>query len=151
MPVEVRRIELAVAIALLILGVLVAATAARMPMGSPSLPGPGFLPLILGILIAVVAAIVGVRSLTTPGQAEPVLLGHANIAITAVALIGVSLLFERLGYFPSVIAFMFVMLVTISPLNWRRSAVAAIVVAVACHLFFDVLLGVRLPPMPFWF
>jgi len=148
--VEVRKIELALAVAFLILGVLIAMASARMPMGTPSLPGPGFLPLILGALIAGTAALIGVRSLRARDSGEPVQFGHVYIAVTVAALIAAGLAFERIGFVPTVAAFMFVMLAIISPLGWWRSAVAAAVVTVACYLFFGVVLGIRLPPMPFW-
>ena len=149
MNVEVRRLELVISAVLLILGVLITMGASRMPMGTTSLPGPGFLPLVLGILIVLTALGVVVYTLLARETLEPVRLGHVYITVTSAALIGVGLLFERAGFLISVFLFMYVMLVVISPLGWWRSALAAAAMTGASYLCFDVLLGVRLPPAPF--
>ena len=153
MHIRPRRLELAIAAIIFALGALMAGAAWRMPMGTASLPGPGFMPLALGILLAATSLAVAARCVAMmAGPAEePAPLGHRFIYVTFAALLGVAWLFDRVGFLTSIFLFMFVLLAALSPLNWWRAALGAVTAVALSYVFFSVLLGLNLPrtPLPF--
>ncbi|MSP88276.1 MAG: tripartite tricarboxylate transporter TctB family protein [Alphaproteobacteria bacterium] len=152
MNVRPRRLELTIAAIIFALGALMAGSAWHMPMGTTSLPGPGFLPLAIGILLTATSLTVAARCAMAAGPAEePTLLGHRFIVVTFAALLGVAWLFERVGFPISIFLFMFVLLVALSPLNWWRAALSAAAAVAVSYVFFGVVLGLNLPrtPLPF--
>jgi len=121
-----------------------------MPAGTVSLPGPGFIPMALGSSLALATlAFIAWRVVTGPARDEPVAMGHRHIALALLAIISASLLFERAGYLITSALFLFVLLWVLSTLGWWRSALAAVAAAVVSKYFFQDLLAVVLPPIPF--
>jgi hypothetical protein len=152
MRIRPHRLELSIALVIFALGASMAGTAWHMPMGTANLPGPGFMPLVIGVLMAVTALAIAARCVAIANRAEePVSLGHRLIYATFAVLLGVAWLLERVGFLISAFLFMFVLLATLSPLNWRRSALGAAAVVALSYLFFSLVLGLSLPraPLPF--
>lgn len=149
-----RRFEILTGIVLFLVATGMAWAAARMPMGTIALPGPGVVPLVLAVLLASASLIHTILCLrTVPGQAASAREDHdtANrwrIAIMLAAIVGAALLFERIGYFPTAALFLFVMLSSLSSLRWWQSALAALAGAWLSLLCFSDLLGVALPRVP---
>ncbi|MGH8741852.1 MAG: tripartite tricarboxylate transporter TctB family protein [Burkholderiales bacterium] len=148
MGTPLRRLEAGVAVALLLLGAFAIWEGARMPQGSAALPGPGMLPVALGVLLALCAVALMVRS---GAGAERVAIGHRHIAMGLLAVLGAGLLWERAGFLVTSTLFLFALLWSLSPLGWWRSLIAAVVATVAVRYFFQNLLNVVLPSLPFAF
>ena len=150
------RLEGVVAVCLVVLGALAFWGAMRMPMGSLSLPGTGFMPRVLGIALAAVGVCLLVRlwllaRAAGVENAAVIRFGHRDIAIAFLALCGTAALFEPAGLLITSALFLFVMLRTLSSLSWIVSGAAAIGASLAAYLFFVVLLRVPLPGLPFQF
>ena len=149
MTVSFHRLEIAVAIAFILLGAFAAWEAARMPLGSAAMPGPGMMPLALGVLLMLSSAALVILDWKAPQPEAPVLLGNRQVALTVAATIIAGLLFERAGFLVTSTLFLFVMLLALSTLGWWRSLLASVAASVAALYFFQKLLGVNLPPLPF--
>ena len=148
MSLSLRRLELGVGVALLLLGVFAAWEGARMPQGTAALPGPGMLPVALGVLLALCSAVL----IATSSKAdERVAIGHRHVAAGLLMVLAAGLLWERAGFLITGTLFLFVLLWTLSPLGWWRSLIAAAVGAAAARFVFQNLLNVVLPPLPFAF
>lgn len=152
MNVSTRRVELAVAMVLLALGLLAAWGAVRMPLGSASMPGPGATPLIEAILLALCAAVLLVHRFREPaGADDPLVLGHRHVALAVLSIMGVGLLLERVGFLVTGSLFLFAMLWALSALGWWRSLLASVLACAVMMFVFRNLLNVALPRFPFSF
>ena len=145
MLTSLRRLEIGVGTALLLLGVLAVWEGARMPQGNAALPGPGMLPVALGALLALCSVALIVRAKAD----ERVAIGHRHVAWTIVAVLAVGLLWERAGFLITCALFLFVMLSMLSTLGWWRALIAATLGAVVARFVFQNLLNVVLPALPF--
>ncbi len=136
---------------LVLLAAYVIREASRMPAGTIALPGPGFFPMGLAVLLAVTGAGLALRALLRPGAGgQPVRLGHRHIAVTLLALAGVALLLERLGFLLTAGLFLLLLFRTLSGSGWLRAALAAAATTAAAYLFFHTALGVPLPGGGAW-
>jgi len=148
-PTSLRRLEVGTAVALVLLGVLAAWEALRMPQGTPALPGPGMVPLACGVLLALLSAVLLAARRTGAGSDEPVPLGNRHVLLCFVVIVVAGLLWERAGFLVTSTLFLFVLLWSLSPLGGWRSLIAAVLGSVALRLIFQNLLNVALPPLPF--
>ncbi len=146
LAVKTRQGEALVGGGLLLLAAYVAWEGARMPAGSLALPGPGFFPVALGVLLGGAAVGLLLRARPRAGAGgEAVGLGHRHIATALLALTGVALLLERLGFFLTMSLFLLALFRATSTLGWVRAAAAAALVTAAAHVLFHTVLGVPLP------
>jgi len=148
-PVPSRVGELAVAAALLVVGVFLVWQSALLPFGNVGLPGPGFFPFVLGIALSLLALASAVRTASQRGQGEMICLGHRDILVVFVALAGVGFAFQRLGVYATLGLFTAALLLLIARTSLWRAVLAAGLGMVAVWVFFKVLLGVQLPAGPF--
>jgi hypothetical protein len=139
---------MAVAIALLLLGIFVAEQSLQMPLDTMSLPGPGVFPLAMGAALAITAAALLVGYVLRPEPGEHLRLGHGYVAVALLAIGGMAELIERTGYLISATLFLFVLLASISKLGWWRAGIAAFAAALVSQLLFQNVLGVALPGWP---
>lgn len=147
-----RRVELAVGFGLLALALFAAWGAARMPMGTNSLPGPGMTPLIEAILLALCAAVILKQRFKEPaGADDQIVLGHRHVGLAVLSIIGVGLLLERVGFLVTGSLFLFVLLWALSRLGWWRSLLASVLACTVALFVFRNLLNVALPRFPFSF
>lgn len=145
-----KRLEIGVAVSLALVGVFAVWEAAGMPKGTAALPGPAVVPMTHGGLLALVAAALVFTCLKTQSGAHaPVAIGHRHVGLTLLAILATGLLFERAGFLVSSTLFLFVLLWSLSPLNWWRSLLAAALASAAAKYLFHNLLNVVLPPLPF--
>ena len=152
MNASTRRVELAVAIVLLAIGLLAALGAARMPLGTASLPGPGMTPMIEAILLALCAVVILKQRFKEPaGADDPLVLGHRHVVLAVFSIIGVGLLLERAGFLVTGSLFLFVLLWAFSTLGWWRSLLASVLACTVVMFVFRHLLNVALPRFPFSF
>ena len=145
MVVDGKRGEVVVGLALAAFGVTLAALAWRMPAGSMSLPGPGFMPSAVGILLALTGLACVASTLAAKDAPGTVNLGGLN-AWGALAMLAVAaLLFEPLGA-PLTLALTMTALFRLAGgYSLVRCAIFGLIAAALAWLVFTRLLGVGLP------
>ncbi len=139
--------DLAIAGALLSLGVFAIVESMRMPSGFFNTPGPGVYPALLGGLLCVVSLVLGFSSFSRREDAEKVALGHANIWGVLLAVIMTAALLERIGFILTFTLFLTFLFKKLSDHGWIWCTLSAFLGALSAFLFFDTLLGLRLPPL----
>jgi Na+-transporting NADH:ubiquinone oxidoreductase subunit NqrB len=149
-PVSARRGAILVAAILLATGVFFAWQSALLPFGTVRLPGPGFFPFALGIALGLLALAVLMRAARRDqAKSETLYLGHRDVLVVFVALLGVAFAFERLGAYAALALFTMGLLMLLARAALWRAAAGAGIGTVAVWLVFKVLLGVQLPAGPF--
>lgn len=141
-----RQGELAVAVLLFLIGLVWLAGVLDMPKGEFSVPGPGFFPTLLGVALCITSvALAGKVLATTPPARVPI--GNWHIWSTGIALVVLALVFEPLGFVPSIALFVGFFLKRLGGVRWTTCVLAATAAAGAAYWFFSHLLGVPLPPV----
>lgn len=150
-PVPSRLGDAVAALALLASGLFFVCQGALLPFGRVGLPGPGFFPFALGIALALLALALLYRIWrSSEGTEEAIFFGHRDVVLTLAALAALSLAFERVGAYLALGTFTaFLLLLVARSALWRVLA-GAILGMVAVWLFFELALGVRLPPGDLW-
>jgi putative tricarboxylic transport membrane protein len=150
-PVPARLGGLIAGLAFLTAGVFFAGFALLLPFGRVGLPGPGFFPFVLGIALVGLALAVLFYTWQERGDGEPLFIGHRDVLLAILALIGVAIAFDQeadsylaLGAFSA-----FLLLLVARAALWRV-ALGAVLGMVAVWLFFGVALGLRLPTGEYW-
>lgn len=141
-----RQGELAVAVAFFLVGAVWLVGVLDMPKGEFSVPGPGFFPALLGLALCVTSVALAGKVLAAKTTAR-VPIGNWHIWSTGIALGVLALLFEPLGFVPSVALFIAFFLKRLAGMRWATSILAAAAAAGAAYWFFSSLLGVPLPPV----
>ncbi len=141
-----RHGELAIAIILFMVGVVWLVGVLDMPKGEFSVPGPGFFPTLLGLALCVASTALAGKILAAKTTAR-VSIGNWHIWSTGIALVVLALLFEPLGFVPSIALFMGFFLKRLGEMRWTTCILAATAAAGAAYWFFSHLLGVPLPPV----
>jgi hypothetical protein len=141
-----RSGELVTAILLFLTGVFWLVGVLDMPKGEFSVPGPGFFPSLLGVALCVASAVLAGKVLMA-GTIVRVPIGNWHIWSTGIALGVLALLFEPLGFVPSVALFIGFFLKCLAEFRWTTCVLAATAAAGAVYWIFSHLLGVPLPPM----
>ena len=145
MVVDRRRGEVIVGLALAAFGVTLTVLAWRMPAGSVSLPGPGFMPSAVGILLALTGLGCAMRTLLANDAAGTVNLGGPAAWGALAALAIAAFLFEPLGA-PLTLALAMTALFRLAGgYALLRCALFGAIAAAVAWLVFTRLLGVGLP------
>jgi len=139
-----RTGDMVIAGALFCIGLIWVVGTVDMPRGEFSIPGPGFFPVVLGLALCGASLALG-GSILMFRAAKRVSIGNTYIWSTPIALIALAILFERLGFVPSIALFIGFFLRLLSDLKWVTCVVAAVAAAIGAYLFFSYLLGVSLP------
>jgi hypothetical protein len=147
--VPLRGGSLTGALALAAAGLCFATAALMLDFGSLALPGPGFFPFVLGAALAGFSAAIAADLLRRPAETQKIELGHRDVLITLAALVGICLLFERLGAYVTLGLFSWALLVLLARVPILRAALASIGGMVAIWYVFKILLGLQLPGGPF--
>jgi hypothetical protein len=141
-----RRGEIAVAGALGGIAFFLILTAARMPLGTAVMPGPGVMPLGIGIGLAATAIALLASALKGRGDAPgTVRFGSRDILIATGGLVWASLLFEALGFALCFGVFLLALVKCVGRRGWITSALFAALATAAAFWFFGRLLDVSLP------
>ena len=145
LAVSMRRGGIGAALVLLLTGLLFAWQSLQLDFGSIGLPGPGFFPFMLGVVLAGFAALIAVGAVLERAAGETVALGHRDVLVAMLALIGVAIGFEPLGAFLTLSLFTLALLVLIARVSPMVAAPSAVIGVIAVWYFFKVLLGLQLP------
>jgi putative tricarboxylic transport membrane protein len=148
MTVSMRRGAIAAAFGLLLTGLFFAWQALRLDFGSIGLPGPGFFPFVLGVLLAGFTAVIAAGAMREPAAGDTIALGHRDVLIGVLALVGVAIGFEPLGAFLTLGLFAAIVLVLIGRVSPFVAILSAVIGMIAVWYFFKVLLGLQLPEGP---
>jgi hypothetical protein len=142
------RARLALGILLAGAGLFAAGGAWRsIPLGTPSQPGPGAIPLVLGLAVAVLAGC----SAIAPGGASPPAMHPRRVLGVASLLVGYPLLMPWLGFGATTAAVLLVMARALSPEPVWKLGVFAVLGAAVTTLVFTRAAGVPLPRGPWGF
>lgn len=117
--------------------------ALRLGLGSDGEIGAGLFPAAVGVALTAASLIAGLKALLKRA-ANPVVIEHQSLwAFVLLAIAAISFVF--LGLFVSSFALVMVVLRLMGQRSMKRSALAGLIVALALHLLFSVLLGLQLP------
>jgi Tripartite tricarboxylate transporter TctB family len=147
--IDARRGGIFVAGVLATIGLLFAWQALLIDLGDFGLPGPGFFPLVLGVLVFVLSVAIAIEHGLGVGSRQTVELGHRDVLIVCGALLAVPPLFEPLGAYATLGLFGTAILVLVARRSLVVAGFSAAVGMAACWYFFQVALGLQLPPGPF--
>jgi hypothetical protein len=147
-PTE-RSGDLVIAGVLFCIGLIWIIGSLGMPRGEFAVPGPGFFPTMLGTLMCVASFALGLHTLLVKST-QRVRIGHPYIWSTIMAMLMVSIVFERLGFIATMALFVGFFLKLLSGLRWIPCTAFSIAAAVGAYLFFNLLLGIQLP-FAHWF
>ncbi len=118
--------------------------ALRLGLGANGEIGAGLFPAAVGVALTAASLIAGLKALFKRA-ANPVVIEHQSLwAFVLLAIAAIS--FVYLGLFVSSFALVMVVLRLMGQRSMKRSALAGLIVALALHLLFSVLLGLQLPP-----
>jgi hypothetical protein len=147
-----RTVELCVAGALALLSIFFMSYAAELPIGweAASGPGGGAMPFWLSLVMLGCAVAVFAREYRAPPQgfAEPGFVhpdAVSQLVATGVAILIVVALFDVLGAYVAIPAFLLGYLRVIGGHSWLQSITVALVTPVAMFFFFEVALQTLLP------
>ena len=109
-------------------------------------PGPGFFPFAAAAAIGVLAGFRLLKNLREPPETEASVNGEAHLVVAVIGgMAAYVFLLEILGFLLCTFLLVAFYLTAIAARPWRVSAGFAVAVALACHIFFDVLLNAQLP------
>jgi hypothetical protein len=141
-----RKGEIGVAAALGGIAGFLILTAARMPLGTTVMPGPGVMPLGIGMGLAATAIALLAAALKRRRDAsETVRFGSRDILVAIAGLAWASLLFEALGFFLCLGIFLLALVKEFGRPSWIKSLAFAVLAVGSAYWFFAILLGVSLP------
>lgn len=149
-----RRYDLISSLVFLVLGVVIAASAVRINVGTFREPGSGLFPLITGILMSVIAGGIFVNSCLQSLSATRHPLGkdkrlwHNKSVATVVIMLLYAVAIEWLGFLTVTLVILFVLFKMVGELSARASLGGAVLAAAAAYLVFKVWLNVQLPVGP---
>src|SRR5215470_5419510 len=128
-----------------VLGLAIAALAARIGIGSIDEPGAGMMSVGLGLLMAAIGLGSGARLLlgqSAPLPAQPWTRDMiVRIGGVIVLLMVYVALFERVGFLLTTFALMSVLLLTFAQLRWMWALTLAALLSVSNYALFKLLLG----------
>jgi hypothetical protein len=141
----VRR-ELVLSAFWLVLSAYLALESHRLGLSTGNHPGPGFFPFGASVAIGALAAFRLVQNIRQPSPLKASEHGEAHLVLAVIGgMITYVFLFELLGFVLCTFLLIAFYLNAIAARPWHVSATFAAAVALATHVFFDVLLNARLP------
>jgi hypothetical protein len=137
---------------LIIFSVIYSIGAVQLKIGTPTMPGPGFMPLLLGIFLSGASTIslaVSYRgkSVSEEKNNEERVLSLATLKkpiLMCIAVIVYALVLNRLGYIISVFLLMLVLFKGIDPQGWFTALIAATLTTAVSYFIFIYWLGIQI-------
>ena len=145
----IRYLRLALACALLSIGVYLSIQAKSMGYSESGSPGPGFFPFWVGLFLAIAAFFWFLAELkeSINSQVEQDLdpKGIYRVARLLLAMFALTLFFEPLGYNISILAFMLFLTSTMGKGKITTNVIVSLMSSFGVYLFFEKMLDVPLP------
>jgi hypothetical protein len=123
----------------------------RMKIGTPMMPGPGFMPVLLGFfLIATSIISLGVSYRSKPGQEKKIeesVLSLSSVRkplLMCAAVVAYALVLSHLGYVLSVFLLMMALFKGIEPQGWGTALIASVLTTLVSYLIFIYWLGIQI-------
>lgn len=135
--------EFVICLGLAALGSYWVKDALRLGLGSNGEVGAGLFPAAVGVALTVASLIAGLKALLKR-TANPVVIEHQSLwAFVLLAASAIS--FVYLGLFVSSFGLVVVVLRLMGQRTLKRSLIAGLIIAIALHALFSILLGLQLP------
>lgn len=135
--------EFVICLGLAALGSYWVKDALRLGLGSNGEVGAGLFPAAVGVALTVASLIAGLKALLKRAV-NPVVIEHQSLW-AFVLLAGAAISFVYLGLFVSSFTLVVVVLRLMGQRTLKRSLVAGLIIAIALHALFSILLGLQLP------
>ena len=138
-------------LAWLFLGILICLGSARLTLGNPRNPGPGFLPFITGAILAGLSLIVFLQSRRSDESREAAkpFLSDRKLAtkalLTLIALLAYSIAMEYLGFLVSTTLFIAFLLAVVEHHKWYVVVLGSLLASGLSYTLFEILLQSPLP------
>lgn len=133
----------------LLFAIYIAIESYRLGLGTWGMPGPGYFPFGAALFIGIISLSTLVRTLRK-GPSEYVSVSFPErqwraVVLSLVSMVGYFLLLNRLGFVLCTLLFAVFFLRVIMLKRWFYTLAAALSIALAAHLLFNVLLNAQLP------
>lgn len=149
-----------VSIGFLVLGLVYTVAAFQLPAASIGIPyAPKVFPLLIGLFtIGVSLALVAqeLRKQAAAGSAATTMEGFDWETLKPIGMVTglcliYALIFDHLGYVLATILFLEGVLIVFNGVKkWKQNTIVAVIFSVFIYILFYKVLGVYLPPLPFW-
>jgi len=125
-------------------------------LGEWGRPGPGYFPFGAGLLFGILSLSVFVKALRRVAPSEISIqsserLHWQNIVLIMSGMLAYILLLKRIGFVLCTFLLVVLSIRVIAKERWFNSIITALAIALAFHLFFNILLNVQLPSGVFRF
>ncbi len=143
--------ELAAALFILAVALILMGGGWRAGWGSLSVPGDGFVPFLIGVLLAALSLAQVARQFRAGRQVvegKPFLVEPGSLKRILCVLVAVSAyvaLLEFLGFALATFALFLFLMRTVDPMNWRGALLVSLLVTLAGFVIFQVWLKAQLP------
>jgi len=117
----------------------------RLGLGSYQQPGPGFISFCAGVILGVLSLALVFLAFFGRTIERETWHNRGQIAMVFVAILGFTLLLERLGFLLTTLLLIWFLLKVVERRGWGFSVGVAVVVAGASYVVFDVWLSAQLP------
>jgi len=119
-------------------------------LGEWSRPGPGYFPFGAGLLFGILSLSVFVKALRkVPSSEIPIQSSERihwqNMVLILFGMFAYTLLLKRIGFVLCTFLLVLLFIRVIAKERWFKSIITALVVALAFHLCFNILLNAQLP------
>jgi putative tricarboxylic transport membrane protein len=129
----------------ILIGAAVMAGAARLRLGTPSEPQPGFFPFVSGVVLIVLCMILLLQALSGRGQGTEAFGELWRPGILMTGLLIYSVVLDDLGYILATIILSAVVLRVLDTKAWLKLAGISLLLSIGTYFLFDRLLNVSLP------
>ena len=117
----------------------------RLGLGSYQQPGPGFISLCAGVILGVLSLALVFLAFFGRTIERETWHNRGQIAMVFLAILGFTLLLERLGFILTAFLLVWFLLKVVERRGWGFSVGVALVVAGASYVVFDLWLSAQLP------
>jgi len=130
----------------LTIGLTVCYFSFQIGLGSPSKPGPGFMPFLGGLFLALLSAILVLKVLLRDTAPFWEIKGNlGNVFLVLSAMVAYGYLLNRVGFVFVTFGFVAFLIRFIKPQSWVKSIIGGVLSAGASYLLFETLLKSQLP------
>lgn len=141
--------DMAAGVFFVAVGFVVATVARSYAIGEPSNPGPGFFPFCLGVLLVLLGVIIATVAIVNGPLDEE---GHTMKPRAVIGILGPVVIFGLIlapvGFVLSTIVLVMLSSAASRSFDWRRSLLAAVILAAIVLVGFAYILQIQIPVWP---